>query len=538
MIEIYYGSKLTVKNIIKTANGELANQSFPFPKIQITHTSVTSNITITNKDWDDSLESKLGDGYYQTIIPSYIFSSSIDNYQFKITAQVADEYFTSSFTVYNSTDATTVGITDVIEKNITQFQTFYRDNFKKFFPEVEQELMNENQKYNLLIEGIGNFFDKIDQIIENIVTLTRIDEIPDEYLRYISQIVGYETDDFTISNIALRSIISEIFTIYNLRGTVSGFEKFFKAIGYNTEIREKWYVGALKVNEQKPFVDYVGSSVGEPWKYSSLLGVEKSYIYDAYSHIYGSLDVIRTSDDEIRFVEMYPTSIYSYNLDPSTRFQAVGKYSKSERLINLIVESIKDTELIPDIIDQMITYIEFLKPVHLKLILTLLKEFEDAWWQESDRFETVYDTYTYQKYDADNNLSTVTEDLYLDGTHQLYGNVPREIDSVLFGIRYEDQMSGIESNIIKIDAAFSSPYHYDSLTMNGDWYLHDTQFSDFRLDSNIWEFGDAGGIIVKRVTGSYPYHLNSVIGSVAITMNEKLPYYNTSAVIWPLNLPT
>lgn len=572
MVKIYYANDITVTGSIKRYSGDPISQSPPYPKLQISHTTVTSSISLKVIDYEDTLNVPVSEGVYKRIISSSIFSPDVPEYFFKLTADIADEFYFSSVTAKNYDDATTLGIEDEIAITVQQTQNFYKQKLKTFFPNAEQALMEENPKYGLFIESVGNFLDKMDQAIENLTTLTRIDEVPDDYIRYLAQVVGYETDDFTITNIALKSIVKEIFSIYSLRGTHKGFTNFFKSLGYKASLVEKWYEGQYKVAVTKPYVGLVGSSMDtENWKYSTLYGSEVTHPTAPDSSItYGALDLIRNSEDSYVFAELYTSDIYSVNLDPSTRFQATGKYSKSERLVNVFVEPLKELELVPNIIDQMLIYIEFLKPLHLKLVLTLLKEYEDNWWEEKTHYMVEYE----QVREVINEDSVIFYDLELDGSKQTLGNVPRQGDDVQFGIGYIDSMVGDDTPTEYTDGPFSkiyassattqsnvdgsreikslftldmrwdsspsaSEYLFNPLTFNGDFTVHETDFSDFRLDSAVWEpFADGGEMTVKRISSlgtsgplSSLYASTAVLQSAVITMNEHLEAYDLSALV-------
>jgi len=573
MIKIYYGNDITVTGRIKRYNGDPIDQSSPYPNLQISHSTVTSSVSQQVVDYNDILNVRESEGVYTRVISNSIFSSAVDIYKFKVTGDIADEYYFSTVTATNYADASTVGIQDTVDISVQQTQNFYKQKLKTFFPQVEQSLMDENPKYGLFMESIGSFLDKMDQAIENIPTLTRIDEVPDEYIRYLAQVVGYESDDFTITNLALKSIVKEIFSIYSLRGTHKGFRNFFKSLGYKASLIEKWYTGEYKVTVTKPYVDTVGSSMTDDnWKYSSLYGSEVDSYSEDSGVTYGTLDLIRNQDDSYVYAELYPSAVYSMNLDPGTRFQESNYYSKSERLVNVFVEPLKELELVPNIIDQMLIYIEFLKPLHLKLVLTLLKEYDDNWWEEKTHYETEYE----QVETVISDSSSVFSDLELDGSTQTLGNVPRQSDDIQFDFAIYDEMVGDDSkntydgekvstvyakasaehstvdSITEVMAPFTinmswdstpraSEYYFNSLTFNGDFTIHEADFSDFKLGSSIWEYGDGGDITMKRISNSgvapgvyyYSrlYAQTSVIQSTVVTMNEQLEEYDLSALI-------
>lgn len=482
---------------------------FPLPTLLITHTITESNITRIITDLEEELNENPSQGNYQRTFSSTIFSGlDISNYDVQISANISNEDYYENFILVDTVNNDNLSHEVVIQ----QFQNFYRQETKNFLTAAMREKYETDLKFKTMINAFGRYLDKTDQIIENLITLTRIDEVSDEYLRYMAQIVGYETNDFTINNLALRNIVSEIFNIYNLRGTEQGFKAFFRSLGYDAIIEEKWYIDSAGVQSEKPFVQTLGTDTIEPgdeWKISHLAGYEGSYLsYSGSSKILGSLDLIRGVDGEYRFVELYPSSVYSYNFDPTNQYRDNGTFNKSEQLTRLSIESFKDTELVPNILEQILNYIAFLKPIHIKLIVSILKQIEEHWWESGD-------------IEKEEISEGVFQSIIVDGSTVKEGNIPREIDSIdtkkeinskilyepsiQFNPGFMDVGTGIDdfgSYFLTITKApetdFTIPLYFDN-----DFSLEELERADFQLTgeryfpflaeteiSNIWSGGN------------------------------------------------
>jgi hypothetical protein len=506
-------------------------QAFPYPNLLITHDSYILNVKRTIVDYDDILNSGTEQGLYSREVSSSIFTGSgVTEYNVQITASVSDELYYDNFILLDTQGSQNTTYTSLIK----QFQDFYRVELKNFLTANFREIYEEKTNFRVFINGLARYLDKVDQIGQNLITLTRIDEVPDEYVRYLGQVVGYESEDFTIENVALRSIISEIFTIYNIRGTEKGFQSFFNAIGYNATIIEKWYKGEERLVTEKPHVQTLGTdeiASGDEWKLSSLTA-ENDYSGLTHSGLTGGIDLIRGEGGEYRFVELYPTSIADYSFSMEDKFQETGKFSKSERLVNLLVESIKNTELVPSIINQMVNYVEFLKPIHLKLIITVLKDIDDNqehWW------ETGNNDYTTDKAD-EGDPEDFNSSYLLDGVLAKEGNIPRDIDDIdesyLDGSKvifqegfnispgFVDNESWVEDNssyIFEITNTPSSPYDI-YLTMDGHFNLGETERERYNLSNqDSWVYAAEVTIGEKLAHNSVYFNFTkSVIGSTIV----------------------
>jgi hypothetical protein len=520
------------KNLSLTANienfqGELYPQSPPYPLLKITHNTTSSGITFEVIDFEGIAPLEVGAGIYRWDLSSTIFGgANIVQYKANIKADIAEDiYFTNLNIIQDESKYVTS-----YSFTIKQDQNFYRQQLKNFISETFREHYNESPQFRTYLDSIGAYFDKIDQIAENIITLTRIDEVPDEYLRYLGQVVGYETDDFTISNLALRSIISEIFAVYNARGTVEGFDKFLRSLGYDLTLEEKWYEGPYRIVNEKPhYADF--SDTTEAWKYSHLRGIESTYSGTAItpapfpSGIYGKLDLIYGKDGEYRFVELYPSSLLSYSFSSEKKFREPSKFSKAERFTNFI-ESIKGTEFVPDIINQINKYIAFLKPVHLKLVTSLINSFDnDYWWQTGD-IEPLYN-------DAG---ASIIGSVIVDGSTVLQGNIPRDIDDInqsyFIGSKliyvegfqvnpgFVDVGSGFDGISLSMSQVRATPYTID-LYFDGKFNLDKTNRYEYLADGKrYWPYGDDCAIDYMFVGNT------SMIGSKLVATNGKSVDFN------------
>jgi len=543
---------------------------------------VGPRITLSCKKQDD-FQSFVNDGYSAvTLTPISFSNSSIYDSQLSYSHEGDYWFHTLSSTLY--ADLTTkqdfslrilanikqepyfeVKHLQILEKagqytfsnevaiEVKQTQNFYRHKLKGFFPESERYYIQKDQRYNLFIETFGNFLDKLDQIVEKINSLTDINTIDDEYLRYLAQIVGYETEDFSIASIALRNLIREIFAIYNSRGTVGGFESFFKSLGYAIRVEEKWYSGSTSIVTEKPRDTVMDLAVlgglDELWKWSHVYGSQVAYSSTIDpdidpSKIEGALDLIRTDDDRYRFVQLLPTPSSAetyepgkmdYTFDANVGYRKDGFFNKSERLTSLIVEPLKESEFVPDILNQMLVYIDFLKPVHIKMVLSLYRDFVgDDWWEEIEDapstgtpiYTPIIDTIIQPKFDEDGNITNpeFSSQLILDSNVQSKGTIKRDIDSLDITVGFYDSGVGDESMVMEGEFHKEENYGHVGLLLNGEMTLSETQSSQFDLTNNTaWMFGDDVYIIAHSVIGVTP---NSAIYGQSVILNTNDQQYS------------
>ena len=78
-------------------------------------------------------------------------------------------------------------------------------------------------------------FDKLDTIISRSADFASFDDIPDEYVNYLSQLVGFEQstiDGGDLDIIKYKELVKNILDVYRIKGTNYSFELFFNFMGF------------------------------------------------------------------------------------------------------------------------------------------------------------------------------------------------------------------------------------------------------------------------------------------------------------------
>jgi len=118
---------------------------------------------------------------------------------------------------------------------------FYEKNLITFIPEYDREQIQAEPKLLLTIESLGKKLDDMENKIIRIKDTYNIDECPDEILDYLGQNIGYEKEEFTLSNVSFRELLKNIIEIYKIKGTNYSFSFFFKFLGFNINLKEFYF---------------------------------------------------------------------------------------------------------------------------------------------------------------------------------------------------------------------------------------------------------------------------------------------------------
>lgn len=136
-------------------------------------------------------------------------------------------------------------------------KSYFFENRKKFLPEYEWFLIENNEQKRVHIESFFREFDKFATIINYISDLTDIDTIPSDMLSYLSGILGIkldlEKDDEGYTDILvnfsyelfthykIRSLLKNIVSVYRSKGSVYSYELFFNSIGIDIVFKETYF---------------------------------------------------------------------------------------------------------------------------------------------------------------------------------------------------------------------------------------------------------------------------------------------------------
>ena len=145
-------------------------------------------------------------------------------------------------------------------------KNYFYENRKKFLPEYEWFLIENNEQKRIHIESFFKEFDKFATIINYISDLTDLDTIPDDMLAYLSSILGIKLDlekdeegyidvsenyfseqkiqqEHTIlfNHYKIRSLLKNIVSVYRSKGSVYSYELFFNSIGIDIVFKETYF---------------------------------------------------------------------------------------------------------------------------------------------------------------------------------------------------------------------------------------------------------------------------------------------------------
>lgn len=121
--------------------------------------------------------------------------------------------------------------------------SFFFDNRKRFMPEYDWFLIEKEEERKLHIEAFFREFDKFSSIINSISNYTDISKIPQDYLAYLSAILGTKVilEEGINSHSKMRSLISDIVSVYKYKGTLYSLELFLASLGVGIKINELFF---------------------------------------------------------------------------------------------------------------------------------------------------------------------------------------------------------------------------------------------------------------------------------------------------------
>jgi len=140
-------------------------------------------------------------------------------------------------------------LNDIIEQILYTFKygtvkNFFRDNWFRFIPEFDKQLIDYNEQVKLLQNAFMSEFDYFSQVITEMHLINDIDRIPAKYLDYVGQLLGYErtaNEKIFLTDEFFRIFLKNLIDIYNRKGTNFVVELFFNFIGYEATIEEFWF---------------------------------------------------------------------------------------------------------------------------------------------------------------------------------------------------------------------------------------------------------------------------------------------------------
>jgi phage tail-like protein len=113
-------------------------------------------------------------------------------------------------------------------------------NFRDFLPEASIVNRDRKEIIRKIMDAYQENYDLIDGEIDGLLTITDVDDAPEEYLDYIAALVGMELLGLDTAE-QKRALIKNAVAIYKVKGTAESWQIMFKSLGFETDITELWW---------------------------------------------------------------------------------------------------------------------------------------------------------------------------------------------------------------------------------------------------------------------------------------------------------
>lgn len=355
-------------------------------------------------------------------------------------------------------------------------KSYFHKNRKRFLPEYDWFLIENNEKKKAHIEGFFREFDKFSDAISYMSELKDIDDAPDDKIAYISAVVGikfdleddtagysnmpdglYKTELFSVSKI--RNLLKKIIEIFREKGNRYAYELFFDSIGIDVSLKETYFDRRLyrrATSSDKPediinpetresrtsnFFYYITTSNPSTY-FFNLAPNEKVTIKDmtepktesAFEYV---VSTYGTTEEKLRDILGYGEN---YDGETFTFFKTNAllldfKYYMAETQEESFISS-KHQELIK-------SYIDMITPIYIKKFYpdfgsseTVFLERASIIFKSGSGYTGYYEDGVYKERSRSDGLSTNT---YLDAKYDLilYG------EQLLKEVGSEDEINGL-----------------------------------------------------------------------------------------------
>ena len=120
---------------------------------------------------------------------------------------------------------------------------FFLENRKAFLPSYDMFLIDSDRKRKAFINTMFKEFDRFTDVVNSLATYNDADNIPDQFLIYFMEILGYTVNDQdgTLDEMQVRSLIKNLMEVYRYKGSTYAFEVFFGCMGIDCGVRELYF---------------------------------------------------------------------------------------------------------------------------------------------------------------------------------------------------------------------------------------------------------------------------------------------------------
>ena len=122
--------------------------------------------------------------------------------------------------------------------------SFFQNNWEYFVPDVDYTEMEKNSSIMGFMDAIMKEFDKLDSIMDDVKKYKSYQDIPYDYIVYLTQLMGIEPKHFMImqnQKKLYRTIAENIMDVYSVRGVADTFTLLFNFLGYEINIEEYFF---------------------------------------------------------------------------------------------------------------------------------------------------------------------------------------------------------------------------------------------------------------------------------------------------------
>lgn len=262
-------------------------------------------------------------------------------------------------------------------------EPFWDEKVFSLLPRYDFAEVSENERLRLLFQSIGIKFDQLEELISDMAELPNIDEVPDEYLAYLAQLLGYEKEDFQLGDTSFRELVKNVIEIYKIKGTNYSFTFFFKFLGFDYEVYEVYF------DRDR---DNPGEADDSAGNYLTRIDPRERFETDPLTG-----DIVLAPIPPEDFTETRNTDMFDILADPARRnipvnillgkmgdFPSPWTYFKTNVIQHDLTQFFQgDTELVPndpDIVDRIINkYIKFLSPSYIQSSINInLTPYQDG----------------------------------------------------------------------------------------------------------------------------------------------------------------
>ena len=122
--------------------------------------------------------------------------------------------------------------------------TFFQNNYENFLPQADFQEIEKNDILTAFLEAVMIEFDKLDLILTESKKFKNYNEIPYDYITYLTQMLGLEPKNIMLlsdQKQQYRVLAENIIEIYSVKGSYKSFELLFNLLGYNAVLREYYF---------------------------------------------------------------------------------------------------------------------------------------------------------------------------------------------------------------------------------------------------------------------------------------------------------